>query len=150
MEKSTEPPVTPFSRGIQFIRVRRRGRFSMRRRRGPRFKNGLPRGGLGRVGWVPCLGSFAAAWFVRADLALWVGLLAVPVCIWCALGLRKDDAAGEVPDHYVDDESWDWKELLSGNIEHPVRRQSNVMVALGVLACVIAWCRWWFGWGPFA
>ena len=122
----------------------------MGRKRGLRFKNGIPRGGLGRLGWIPSLGSLAAACFVRADLAFWVGLLALPVCVWCALGLRADDTAGEVSDHYVDDESLDWKELLSGNFEHPVRRHSNVMIAFGVLGCVIALCRWRFGWGPLA
>jgi hypothetical protein len=86
---------------------------------------------------------------VRADVALWASLLAVPVCVWCALGLRKDDAAGEVSDYYVDEESYSLKEMLSGNFEHPVRRGSNALVFIGVLACVIAWSRWWFGWGPF-
>jgi hypothetical protein len=48
----------------------------MGRKRGLRFENGLPRGGLGRLGWIPSLGSFAAACFVRADLAALAGLLA--------------------------------------------------------------------------
>ena len=122
----------------------------MGRKRGLRFRKGLPRGGLGQLGWIPALGSLAAAWFVRADMATFTGLLAVPVCIWCALGLRADDTAGEVSDYYVDDESLDWKELLSGNFEHPVRRESNAMITIGVLACVISGCRWVFGWGPFA
>jgi hypothetical protein len=119
-------------------------------RRGLRFEHGLPRGGLGRLGWAAALGSFAAAWFVPADWAVGAGLLAVPVCVWCALGLRADDAAGEGSDHYVDEESLDWKELLFGNFEHPVRRQSTGMIALSVFGCVIALCRWHFGWGPFA
>jgi hypothetical protein len=110
----------------------------------------LPRGGLGQLGWAPSLGSFAAAWFLRADLAAFAGLLAVPFCVWCALGLRADDATGEGSDPYVDEESLDWKELLSGNFEHPVRRQSNAMIALSVLGCAIALCRWRFGWGPLA
>src|SRR5262245_56615524 len=111
---------------------------------------GLPRGGLGHIGWLPSLGSFAAAWFARADLAVFAGLVAVPSCVWCALGLRSDEAAGEASDHYVDEESLGWKELLSGNFEHPVRRHSSVMVALCVLGCAIALCRWRFGWGPLA
>jgi hypothetical protein len=115
-----------------------------------RFKRGLPRGGLGHVGWLPALGSLAAAFFLRADLASLAGLLAVPLCVWCALGLRKDDEAGEISDHYVDEESVDWKELLLGNFEHPVRRQSNAMITVGLLACAIACCRWLFGWGPLA
>src|SRR5262245_24767545 len=122
----------------------------MGRKRGLRLKQGLPRGGLGRLGWIPSLGSFAAACLVRADLAALVGLLAAPVCVWCALGLRADEAAGEVSDHYVDDESLDWKDLLSGNFEHPVRRHSNAMIALCVLACAVALCGWRFGWGPLA
>lgn len=120
----------------------------MKRKRGPRFRKGLPRGGLGRLGWIPSLGSLAVAWFVRPDLATLAGLLAVPVCVWCGLGLRADEAAGEVSDHYLDEDSFDWKEMLSGNFEHPVRRSSNAMIALAVLACAIALCRWHFGWGP--
>jgi hypothetical protein len=50
-------------------------------------------------------GFLAAALFVRADVAVAATLLALPVCIWCMLGLRRDAAAGEVMDHYVDDES---------------------------------------------
>jgi hypothetical protein len=122
----------------------------MGRKRSLRFRKGLPRGGLGRLGWVPALGSLAAAWFLRADMATFMGLLTVPVCIWCALGLRADDTAGEVSDYYVDDESLDWTGLLSGNFEQPVRRESNAMITLSVLACVISGCRWLFGWGPFA
>jgi hypothetical protein len=77
-------------------------------------------------------------------------LCAIPPVIWLALGLRRDDDAGETSDHYVDEESFDLRELLSGNFEHPVRRQSTVMIALAVLACVIAWWRWVAGWGPLA
>jgi hypothetical protein len=91
----------------------------------------------------------AAASLLRADLALGACLAAVPVCVWCALGLRKDDAAGEVSDHYVDEESLDVKGLLAGDFEHPVRRGSNALMTLAVLAAVIAWSRWQFGWGPF-
>jgi hypothetical protein len=87
---------------------------------------------------------------VRADIAGWICLLAAPVCVWCALGLRKDDAAGELSDHYVDEDSLDWNELLDGNFQYKVRRSSNVLTAICVLACVIAWCRWLFGWGTLA
>ena len=31
---------------------------------------------------------------------------------------RPGPRPGEVSDYYVDDESLDWKELLSGNLEH--------------------------------
>jgi hypothetical protein len=120
------------------------------RRRGPRLRKGLPRGGLGWLGWLPALGALACAVLTRADVATLVSFLAVPVCVWCALGLRKDDQAGEICDFGVDEESWDWKELLSGNFEHPVRRQSNGMIFLAVLAFAVACCRWLFGWGPFA
>lgn len=122
----------------------------MGRRQGVRFRNGLPRGGLGYLGWIPGLGSFAVAWLVRADIAIPACLLVVPVCVWCALGLRKDDSAGELSDHYVDDESINWTELMSGNFEYQVRRQSNGLILLGVASFLIALCRWWFGWGPLA
>jgi hypothetical protein len=122
----------------------------MGRKRGLRVRHGLPRGGLGQLGWAPLIGALAATWFAHAELAAAVSVLAVPLCVWCALGLRADDAAGEAADHYVDDESLDWKELLSGNFEHPVRRQSTVMIVLSVLVCVLALCRWRYGWGPFA
>src|SRR5262245_12700165 len=67
-------------------------------RRDPRLKNGLPRGGLGWAGWVAALGSLAAALLLRADVAIGATLLALPVCVWCMLGLRRDAAAGEVVD----------------------------------------------------
>jgi hypothetical protein len=120
----------------------------MGRRRGLRLQRGLPRGGLGRVGWVPCLGALAAAFLVRADVAAVVGALAFPLCVWCALGLRQDDWAGEVHDHYVDEESVELGELLFGNIVYKERRHSNTMLVICLLACLVAWCRWWFGWGP--
>jgi hypothetical protein len=122
----------------------------MGRRRGPRLESGLPRGGLGKCGWLPSLGSFAVAWLAPAAPAAVACWLAVPLCVWCALGLRRDGLAGEVLDHYVDDESLDCMELLSGNWEHPVRRQSNGMIFLGVLGGVIATCRYVSGWGPLA
>jgi hypothetical protein len=120
----------------------------MKRQRGPRLTNGVPRGGLGRLGWFPSLGSFALACFVPAAIAFVACLLLIPICVWCAVGLRRDDVAGEYVDHYVDDESLDLKEMLSGNFEHPVRRQSSAMVFFGVLGSVIAGCRWLWGWGP--
>jgi hypothetical protein len=122
----------------------------MERKHGPRLKHGLPRGGVGRLGWVAALGSLALACFVRADVASIVGVLAFPVSVWCALGLRADDASGEVSDHYVDEESFDWKEMLSGDFVHPVRRASNWMIGIGMLALAIALCRWHFGWGALA
>jgi hypothetical protein len=122
----------------------------MGRRRGWRLDHGLPRGGLGRIGWLPSLGSLAAAFLAPADFAALAGLLAVALCVWCALGLRKDDQADEVSDYYEDDESWNWKEVLSGNFVHPVRRHSNSMIVLAGLGCAIACCRWLFGWGPVA
>jgi hypothetical protein len=102
------------------------------------------------MGWLPALGSLAAAFLAPADLAAVAGLLAVPLCVWCALGLRKDDQAGEASDYYVDDESWDWKEALSGNFAHPVRRHSNGMIVLAALGCTIAVLRWLNGSGPLA
>jgi hypothetical protein len=120
----------------------------MGRRRGPRLKNGLPRGGLGWIGWVPALASLAVALLVRVDVALGATLLALPVCVWCMVGLRRDAAAGEVMDHYVDDDSFNWAEMLSGNFEHPVRRQSHGLLLFGLLGCAVALARWVFGWGP--
>jgi hypothetical protein len=122
----------------------------MARRRDWRLHRGLPRGGLGRIGWVPALAATAAGFLAQADLAALTGSLVVPLCVWCALGLRKDDQAGELSDYYVDDESLDWKEALSGNFTNPVRRHSNGMIVLAGLGCAIAWCRWLFGFGPLA
>jgi hypothetical protein len=122
----------------------------MGRRRGPRLRKGLPRGGLGWLGWLPALTALGCACLTRADVATVVSFLVVPVCVWCALGLRRDDQMGEISDFCVDEESWDLKELLSGNFEHPVRRGSNGMIFLAVVACGIACCRWLFGWGPVA
>lgn len=120
----------------------------MGRRRGLRVRKGLPRGGLGRVGWLPCLGALATAFLVRADVASLVGVLALPLCVWCALGLRKDDRVGEVSDFYVDDHSVELGELLWGNIVYKERRHSTTMLVICLVGCLVAWCRWWFGWGP--
>ncbi|HZY87785.1 MAG TPA: hypothetical protein VFE78_23315 [Gemmataceae bacterium] len=122
----------------------------MGRRRGPRLQKGLPRGGLGQFGWAPALGTPAAAFFLRPDLVALAGVLAFPLCVWCALGLRQDEWAGEGQDHYVDEDSVEWGELLLGNIVHPERRQSTVMIVFCLLGCLVAVCRWWFGWGPVA
>ena len=120
----------------------------MARRRGIRIKKGLPRGGLGHAGSLVGLASLAVALFVRADVAVTVCVLLLPVCIWCGLGLRKDASAGEISDEWIDDESLDWRELLSGNFESPVRRHSTGIVVLASAALVIAVCRLSFGWGP--
>ncbi len=120
----------------------------MGRRRGLRVRKGLPRGGLGRVGWLPCLAALATAFLVRADVAAVVGALALPLCVWCALGLRRDDQAGEVSDYYIDDHAVEWGELLWGNIVYKERRHSNTILVICLLGCLVAWCRWWFGWGP--
>ena len=48
----------------------------MGRRRGPRLKHGLPRGGLGQLGWLPSLGSCAAALFLPVPFAVLACLLA--------------------------------------------------------------------------
>jgi hypothetical protein len=122
----------------------------MAKKRGPRLKKGLPRGGLGLIGFVPALLSLGLALFVRADVAALVCVLLVGACVWCALGLRKDDASGEVADGYVDEESFSFRELLAGNWEHPLRRRSNGILACGALGLGIALCRLLFGWGPLA
>jgi hypothetical protein len=118
------------------------------RRRGPRLKKGLPRGGLGLLGFLPALGSVALSLLARADLAVPGCLPAVALTAWCALGLRKDDAAGEVSDFYEDKRSLVFTELLAGNWEHPMRRRSNWMLGAALLGLAIALCRWWFGWEP--
>ncbi|MFO0809711.1 MAG: hypothetical protein U0746_13890 [Gemmataceae bacterium] len=63
-----------------------------------------------------------------------VGVLALLFFVWCALGLRSN-AAGDASDHYVDDDSCDWKELVSGNFVNQVQRESRAIVSLNVLGC---------------
>ncbi len=116
----------------------------MGKRCGLRFVNGLPRGGLGHLGIVPAVGSVVLSLFVRAELAVLLCLAALPICIWSALGLRRDDAAGEVLDHYEDGHSYSLSGLLFGELEHPVRRRSNGIIALAVLGLGIAACRFLF------
>jgi hypothetical protein len=119
-----------------------------KKKRGIRLKKGLPRGGLGLLGYLFAGASLMMAFYVRSEFAVWLCLLMLPVCIWCALGLRKDDDAGEVSDLYVDEESLSFTELLAGNVENPVRRKSNGLIVLCVIGIMIALCRYVFGWEP--
>ena len=48
----------------------------MARRRGLRLKNGLPRSGLGLIGFIPSLASVGMSLLARADRAVPVGFVA--------------------------------------------------------------------------
>ena len=48
----------------------------MARRSGLRLKNGLPRSGLGLIGFIPSLASVGMSLLARADTAVLVGFVA--------------------------------------------------------------------------
>ncbi len=121
----------------------------MRRKRGRRLANGLPRGGLGHVGWVPTMGSLAVAWVLRPEYSAITGLLLIPLCVWFALGLRADDAAGEISDHFEINVPFSGEDTPSAMSDEPIRRWSTLMICISVFSCVGAMFRWWFGWWPF-
>jgi hypothetical protein len=111
----------------------------MRRMRRFRIVHGLPRGGLGRVGWAPSLAAVVAALVAHTGVAAAVGLLCLPLCVWCAAGLRRDDAAGEASDWY----SARWHLSLLGEWE-PTRRRSTAMVGWCLFALLVSAVRCWW------
>jgi hypothetical protein len=117
----------------------------MRKKRGPRFKAWLPRGGLGLAGF---LGPIAVALcLVWGDprLALGVAAANLFLCAWCAIGLRRDDAAGEVADRYTTrGRGLRLLDILSGQWESERRISTDLIISsLGVLviAAIVAQVR---------
>jgi hypothetical protein len=108
---------------------------------GKRFRivRGLPHGGLGLFGWVPALAAVALALFAPSAVATLVGLLCLPVCVWCGVGLRRDDATGEASDWYTAR----WHLSLTGEWE-PRRRRSTAMVGLCLFGIIVSAVRWWW------
>jgi hypothetical protein len=65
-------------------------------------------------------------------------------CIWCAAGLRHDDAAGEVADRYMSRRRVRLINLLSGQFESE-RRWSSDMIFVSLLALGFAAVRFLSG-----
>lgn len=94
-------------------------------KRWPRIRKWLPRGGLGLIGYGISAGAFVCALLIQAWIALLVAGFSLPLCIWCAVGLRRDEAAEEIADQYVArGDSVRLLDMLSGQFES-VRRMSN-------------------------
>ncbi len=108
----------------------------MRKKRGPRFKSGLPRGGLGFAGFLAPLAALLCLVCARTPWAIAVPLASVLICGWCAAGLRRDDAAGEVADRYTTTgRGLRLMDILSGQWESERRISTDlVLTSLVVLA----------------
>jgi hypothetical protein len=82
-------------------------------------------------------------------LAVLVAVGAMGACLWCAAGLRQDDATGEVADRYTTTgRGVRLVDILTGQFESE-RRWSSDMVFVSVLALGIGTIRYLCGWGPF-
>lgn len=120
----------------------------MAKNRWPRIKGGLPQGGLGLIGYGLSAIAFLCAVWIEAGMAVLIAVCSLVVCIWCAGGLWRDEAAGEIADQYVAQGSGvRLFDILSGQFESE-RRMSSDMLYTSAIALVIAMLRLVFGWGP--
>jgi hypothetical protein len=111
----------------------------MRKKRGPRFKSWLPRGGLGFAGFLAPVAPVLCLVLASPKLAIGVALAGVLVCGWCAAGLRRDDAAGEIADRYITTgRGLRLMNMLSGQWESERRISTDlVFTSLVVLAITV-------------
>jgi hypothetical protein len=110
----------------------------MRKKRGPRFKAWLPRGGLGFAGFLGPTAVLLCSVWADARLAIGVAVANLFLCGWCAVGLRRDDAAGEVADRYITTgRGLRLMDMLSGQWESE-RRISTDLIFTSLLVLVIA------------
>jgi hypothetical protein len=114
----------------------------------PRINGWLPRGGLGLVGFAPATAALLCSLRADAGLAISIAVCCLLVCGWCAAGLRRDDAAGEVADRYTArGRGVRLMDVLSGQFESQ-RRLSSDIIFVSLLGLVIAGLRYLCGWGP--
>jgi hypothetical protein len=115
-------------------------RKKRRKKHGPRFEAGLPRGGLGFAGFLaPCPALLCAVW-ANTILAFGVAVACLLVSVWCAIGLRRDDAAGEVTDFYMTKAKGPGLlNILDGDWEPPERprRISTILIITNLPALMI-------------
>jgi hypothetical protein len=111
----------------------------MRKKRGPRFKSWLPRGGLGLAGFLAPLAAVLCLVLASTKVAIGVAVAGVLVCGWCAVGLRRDDAAGEVADRYITTgRGLRLLDILSGQWESERRISTDLIItSLVVLAITV-------------
>jgi hypothetical protein len=115
-----------------------RGVMRKRKKRGPRFKAWLPRGGLGFAGFGGPVAVVLCSVLADARVALGVAAANVLLCVWCAVGLRRDDAAGEVADRYTTSgRGLRLMDMLSGQWESE-RRISTDLILTSLLVLVLA------------
>jgi hypothetical protein len=111
----------------------------MRKKRGPRFKSWLPRGGLGFAGFLAPVAVVLCLVLTSTALAIGVAVAGVLVCGWCAAGLRRDDAAGELADRYITTgRGLRLLDILSGQWESERRISTDlILTSLVVLAITV-------------
>jgi len=104
---------------------------------------------LGLIGYGISTIAFLCAIWVEAGIAVLIAVCSLLVCIWCAGGLWRDEAAGEIADQYVTQGSGvRLLDILSGQFESERRMSSDILYTC-VIALMIVILRLVFGWGPF-
>ena len=120
----------------------------MAQKRWPRINGWVPRGGLGFVGLVSSGAAILCSLWADAGLAIAVAVGRLVVSCWCAAGLRRDDAAGEVADRYMArGRGVRLVDMLPGQFETE-RRFSSDLVFGNLLRLVIGVIRYVCGLRP--
>jgi hypothetical protein len=106
----------------------------------PRLERGLPRGGLGYLGFLIGVAALIAAAWLDGPAAILAAGLAAPLCLWMGLGLRSDSRHGEAIDHVVFE--GDYRRGAGYDRRAGYRRSehrlSNEMILLGVASLAVA------------
>jgi hypothetical protein len=104
---------------------------------------GLPRGGIGLIGsFLSSLTAlFVSATWSDAVFAVWFAVFCMLPTVWFAIGLRRDDDAGEMTDRYIaTGRGIRILDFLSEQFESE-RRWSTDMIFVTVLAVVVGLIR---------
>ena len=112
-----------------------------------RFRNGLPRGGIGYLGVDVAAGAVFFASYGPDRASILVAAIALPPCLWLGLGLRADGEEGEVTDQVT------WESSKRNDVfdlkDHDVSefRLSSAVILAGLVGITIAlWRRYGASW----
>jgi hypothetical protein len=93
---------------------------------------------LGFVGFLGPIAVVLCSVWADARLVVAVAVANVALCGWCAAGLRRDDAAGEVADRYTTSgRGLRLMDIVSGDWQSE-RRISTDLVLASLLVLVLA------------